>query len=56
MPAELADEENPSGNDAPGLFADFGVKADWDERLVTSIAVAVAVMVVAAVAILMGMI
>ena len=56
MPADIADSENPSGNDAPGLFADFGVKAEWEERVVTTVAVTVAVMIVAGIAILMGMV
>jgi hypothetical protein len=56
MPADIADSENPSGHHAPGLFEDFGVKAEWEERVVASVAVTVAVMVVAAIAILMGMV
>lgn len=56
MPADIADKENPSGNDAPGFFRDFGVNAEWEERAVAAVAVTVAVMVVAAVAILIGMV
>jgi hypothetical protein len=55
MPADIANSESPSGHDTPGFFDDFGVHADWEERVVASVAVTVAVMVVAAVAILMGM-
>jgi hypothetical protein len=55
MPADIADNENASGNHAPGFFEDFGVKAQWEERVVASVAVTVAVMVVSAIAILMGM-
>lgn len=54
MPADIADNENPSGKATPGFFEDFGIKAEWEERVVTTVAVTVAVMVVAAVAILMG--
>ena len=56
MPADIADSEKPSGKTTPGSFADFGIKAEWEERVVTSVAVTVAIMIVAAVAILMGMV
>jgi len=56
MPANIADSEHSSGSDAPGFLKDFGVNADWEERVVTAVAVTLAVLVVAAVAILMGMV
>ena len=35
---------------------DFGLQANWEERVVTAVATSVALMIVAAVALLMGMV
>lgn len=56
MPGNIANSRSPSDNDGPVFLRTFGVNGDWEERVVTAVATTVAIMVVAAVAILMGMV
>lgn len=56
MAIKLADEKTPSGAAAPSIHRIFGPHAEWEERVVTVVATTIAVMIVAAVAILMGMV
>jgi hypothetical protein len=56
MPAKTADSRIPSGDRLPGFLRTFLANTDWEDRAVTAVATTVAVMVVAAVAILMGMV
>jgi len=41
---------------APGFMRLLGLELDWEERIMTAVAIVVALMVVAAVAILIGMV
>ena len=56
MPGNVANGRSPSGNDGPEFLRTIGINADWEERVVTAVATAVAIMVVAAVAIRMGLV
>jgi hypothetical protein len=56
MPGNIANGRSPSGNDGPWFQRTIGISTDWEERVVTAVATTVAIMVVAAVAILMGLV
>lgn len=45
----------PPASDAAGGHDDTGLHAGWSERIVTAVAASVAVLVVATIAVLMGM-
>ncbi len=42
--------------DASGGYVGFGLPAHWEERVVTAVAMSLALVIVAAVAVLMGMV
>lgn len=46
---------DPSKTEIADFYDDFGLTADWGERIITAVGVALAVTIVSAVALLMGM-
>ena len=55
MASNKAPARRPSEADAADISADFGLSEHWGERVITSVAAALAITIVAAVALLMGM-
>ncbi len=55
MAIQFAQRDNPPPFDSFGEDDDVGLHASWSERVVTTVAIVVALSIVAAVAILMGM-
>ncbi len=55
MAAKKAPDMRPSDTDAADFYDDFGLSDQWGERVITAIAAALAITIVAAVALLMGM-
>ncbi len=55
MSFNLAHPDQPMSSDAGDGYLGFGLRATWGETIVTAVAVSLAVMIVATVAILMGM-
>lgn len=52
----IARSDPPTEPEAVGGYRDFGLKAHWEERVIAVVAASVALMIVAAVAVLMGMV
>jgi hypothetical protein len=55
MSFDFAHSDRPASSDVGDGFNDFGLRATWGETIVTAVAASLAIMVVAAVALLMGM-
>ena len=55
MSFNLASSNRPAAPDETGAYEDFGLRASWGERVVTAVAVALALLFVTTVAVLMGM-
>jgi hypothetical protein len=56
MPVKLTHDDTPAVSDAADTRHIFGLDAASEERIITVVAIGVAVMIVATVAILMGMV
>ncbi|MCF8478281.1 MAG: hypothetical protein K9G60_14730 [Pseudolabrys sp.] len=52
----IARSDPPAEPEGAAGYRDFGLKAHWEERVIAAVAVSVALMIVAAVAVLMGMV
>jgi len=55
MAAKKAPAMRPSDNDAADYYDDFGLSAQWGEKIITAVAATLGITIVAAVALLMGM-
>ncbi|WP_156380737.1 hypothetical protein [Pseudolabrys sp. Root1462] len=55
MASNNAPVDRPSEADAADFYADFGLSGHWGERVITAVAAALAITIVGAVALLMGM-
>jgi hypothetical protein len=55
MASNNAPVDRPSEADAADFYADFGLSEHWGERVITAVAAALAITIVGAVALLMGM-
>ena len=55
MVSNNAPAERPSETDAADFYADFGLSEHWGERVITTVAAMLAITIVGAVALLMGM-
>lgn len=55
MASSNAPAGRPSEADATDFNADFGLSEHWGERVITAVAAALAITIVGAVALLMGM-
>jgi len=55
MTAKKVSATSPSDRDAADVYVDFGLSAQWGERVITAVAAALGITIVAAVALLMGM-
>jgi hypothetical protein len=55
MSFNLTQSDPPATPEETGAYEDFDLRANWGERVVTGIAVALALMFVTTVAVLMGM-
>ncbi|WP_168192806.1 hypothetical protein [Undibacter mobilis] len=55
MAAKKVPALRPSKTDAADFYDDFGLSAHWGERVITAVAAALGITIVAAVALLMGM-
>jgi hypothetical protein len=55
MSFDFTSSNHPAAPDETGAHEDFGLRASWGERVVTAVAVALALMFVTTVAVLMGM-
>lgn len=54
-PAIIQSAMRSSEADAADFYDDFGLSAQWGERVITAVAAALGITIVAAVALLMGM-
>ena len=55
MLSNFATSDRPATPDEAGVYEDFGLRASWGERIVTGVAVTLALLFVTTVAVLMGM-
>lgn len=55
MSFNFAHSDRPAPSDIGDGYNDFGLRATWGETIVTAVAGSLAIMIVATVAILMGM-
>lgn len=55
MAAKKAPSINPSDSESADFYDDFGLSAQWGERVITAVAATLGITIVAAVALLMGM-
>jgi hypothetical protein len=55
MAAKKAPAIRPSDTDAADFYDDWGLSAQWGERIITAVAATLGITIVAAVALLMGM-
>jgi hypothetical protein len=56
MAIQIARSNKSPVRRAPGFIRHLGFELDWEERMMTAVATVVALMIVAAVAILIGMV
>lgn len=54
MVIQIADSNKSSRRAAPGFIRHLGLELDWEERVMTAVATVVALMIVVAVAALLG--
>ena len=55
MASNNAPAKRPHESDAADFYADFGLSENWGERVIASVATVLAITIVGAVALLMGM-
>jgi hypothetical protein len=55
MSFDFAHSDRPATPDDAGAYEDFGLRARWGERVVTGVAVTLALLFVTTVAVLMGL-
>jgi len=55
MAAKKAPAIHPSDSKAADIYDDWGLSAQWGERVITAVAASLGITIVAAVALLMGM-